>query len=51
MAHSTENILSLLPLLGEQIDRLVYELYGLTEDEISLDDGRKEKPEAPCPSA
>jgi hypothetical protein len=77
VAHSYEKILSLLPLLDEQIadgletdtqkapiiervqeifanpyspavpqleaeiDRLVYELYGLTEEEIALVEGKK----------
>ncbi len=41
MAHSSENILAnpespAVPQLEAEIDRLVYELYGLTEEEIVL---------------
>ena len=50
MVYSTENILSQFPLLDEQIDRLVYELYGLTEEEI-LVVGKQETREDPCLSA
>lgn len=30
-----------LQVLGDQIDRLVYGLYGLTEEEIALVEGEK----------
>ena len=41
MAHSPENLLSLLPLLEERIGRLVYDMYGLTVEEIALVEGKK----------
>lgn len=41
MAHSLEKILSLLPQTEAEIDRLVYEPYGLTEEEIALVEGEK----------
>jgi len=40
VVHSPENILSLLPLLEEQIDRLDYDLYGLKEKEIAPVEGK-----------
>lgn len=41
MAHSPKKYLSLRPLLEAEIDRLVYELYGPTEEEIVLVEGKK----------
>jgi adenine-specific DNA-methyltransferase len=46
MAHLPEKILAnpdspTVPQLEAEIDRLVYELYGLTEEEIALVEGRK----------
>ena len=46
MAQSLEKILANLdspsvPQLEAEIDRLVYELYGLTEEEIALVEGKK----------
>ena len=45
MAHSSEKILAnpdspAVPQLEAEIDRLVYDLYGLTEEEIALVEGK-----------
>ncbi|MFA7061324.1 MAG: hypothetical protein WC156_10965 [Pedobacter sp.] len=41
MVLTHEKILSLLPQLEAEIDRLVYELYGVMEEEIALVEGKK----------
>jgi len=46
MAHSLEKILAnpdspAVPLLEAEIDRLVYELYGLTDEEIAVVEGKR----------
>lgn len=48
MVHSSETILAnpdnpAVPQLDAEIDRLVYELYGLTEEEIALVEGKNGK--------
>jgi hypothetical protein len=41
MAHSLGKIIFLLPQLEAEINRLVFELYRLTEEEIALVEGKK----------